>query len=52
MMGNKLVGDFFLRECLLEDITSFIIYYMDLGLVSRSFECVKDFLDSFVDACA
>ena len=52
MRGNKLVGDLLLQEGLLEDITSFIIYYMELGLVSISCECVKDFLDPFVDACA
>ena len=52
MRGNELVGDIFLKEVLLEEITSFIIYYMDIGLVYSSFECVKDFLDPFVDACA
>ena len=52
MRGNKLVGDPLLEEGLLEEVTSFIIYYMELGLVSISCECVKDFLDPFVDACA
>ena len=52
MRGNKLVGDLLLKEGFLEDITSFIIYYMELGLVSRSCECVKEFWDPFVYACA
>ena len=52
MRGNKLVGDILLKEGLLEEITSFIIYYMDFGLVSSSCECVKEFLETFVDACA
>ena len=52
MRGNKLVGDLLLEEGLLEEVTSFIIYYMELGLVSSSCECVKEFLDPFVDACA
>ena len=49
MRGNKLVGDILLKEGILEDITSFIIHYMELGHVSSSCECVKDFLDPFVD---
>ena len=52
MRGNKLVGDILLKEGLLEEITSFIIYYMELGLVSSSCECVKEVLDPFLDACA
>ena len=52
IQGNKLVGDLSLKEGLLEEITSFIIYYMELGLVSSSCEYVKEFLDPFVDACA
>ena len=44
MRGNKLVGDILLEEGLLEEITSFVIYYMELGLVPSSCECVKDFL--------
>ena len=49
MGGNKLVGDLLLKESILEYITSFIIHYMELGHVSSSCECVKDFLDPFVD---
>ena len=52
MWRNKLLGDLFLRKGLLEDNTSFIIYYMEPGLVSSSCECVKEFLDPFVDVCA
>ena len=52
MWGNKLLGYLLLKEDLLEDITSFIIDIMDIGHVASSCECVKDFLDSFVDACA
>ena len=51
MRGNKLVGYLSLTEGLLEKITSFIINYMDIGLVCSSCECVKEFLDPFVDAC-
>ena len=47
MRRNKLVGYLFLKEGLLEEITGFIIYYMELGLVSSSCECVKEFLDPF-----
>ena len=47
-----MIGDISLKEGLLEEITSFIIYYMELGIVSSSYECVKEFLDPFVDACA
>ena len=50
--GNKLVIDILLKECLLEDIKSFIFQYLELGLVSRSCECIKEFLDPFVDVCA
>ena len=50
--GVKLLRGIYLKEGLLEEITSFIIYYMELGLVSSSCECVKEFLDLFVDACA
>ena len=52
MRENKLVGDISLKEGLLEDITIFIIYYMELGLVSSICECVKEFFETFVDACA
>ena len=52
MRWNKLVGDIFLKEGLLEEITSFIIHYLELGLVSSSCECVKEFLEPFVDPCA
>ena len=52
MRGNKLVGDLLLKEGIIEDIKSFIIHYMKLGIVSSSSECVKEFLDPFVDACA
>ena len=52
MWGYKLVGDLSLKEGLLEDITSFVIYYMELGLVPSICECVKDFLDTFVNGCA
>ena len=45
MRGNNLVGDIFLKEGLLEEITSFVIYYIELGSVSTSCECVKEFLD-------
>ena len=51
MQGNKLVGDIFLEEVIFEDITSFIIHYLDIGLVSSSCECVKDFFNPVVDAC-
>ena len=51
MRGNKLVGYLSLKESLLEDITGLIIYYMKLGIVSRSCECVKEFLNPFVDVC-
>ena len=43
MRENKLLGDLLLKEGILEDITSFIIHYMESGHVSRSCECVKDF---------
>ena len=51
MRGGNLVGYLFLKEGLLEDITSFIICYMVLGILSSSCEFVKEFLDSFVDTC-
>ena len=51
MQGNKMVGYFSLMEGILEEITSFIIYYTELGLVYISCDCVKEFLDPFVDAC-
>ena len=50
--GEQAVGDILLKKGLLEEITSFIIYYMDLGIVSRSCENVKEFLNPFVDACS
>ena len=50
--GDKLVEYLFLKEGLLEEITSLIIYYMGLGLVYSSCECVKEFLDHFIDVCA
>ena len=50
MWGNNLVGDLLLKDGLLENITSFIIYYMELGIVYISCDCVKEFLDPFVDA--
>ena len=49
---GDLVGDILLKEGLLEKITSFIIYYMELGLMSSSCEYVKEFLDLFFYACA
>ena len=52
MRGNKLVGYILLKEGILEDITSFIMHYMELGHVFSSCECVKEFLDPFVDVCA
>ena len=52
MRGKNIVGHIFLNQDILEDITGFIIHYMELGHVSSSCECVKDFLDPFVDACA
>ena len=50
--GEKLVGYLLLKEGLIEEITVFIIHYMEIGLVSRIFEYVKEFLDPFFDACA
>ena len=38
MWGDKLLRGIYLKEGLLEEITSFIIYYMELGIVSRSCE--------------
>ena len=52
MRGNKLVGDILFKEGLLEEITSFAIYYMDVGLVSNSCECVKAFWEPYFYACA
>ena len=51
MRGQKLVEDLLIKEGIIKEITRFIIYYMELGLVSTSCEFVKDFLDPFVDAC-
>ena len=51
MWGNKLVGDISLKGSILEDITGFVIRYMELGIVSSSWECVKEFSDPFVYAC-
>ena len=50
--GNKLVGYIFIKDGILEDITSCIIYYMDIGIIYSSCECVKEFLVPFVYACA
>ena len=52
MRGNKLVGDIYLEEGLFDDITGFIIHYMDLGIMSSSCEYVNKFFYPFVDACA
>ena len=52
MQGNKLVGDLLLKEGIIEDVKSFIIHYMELGIVFSSCELVKEFLDSFVDTFA
>ena len=52
MQENNMIGDISIKEDILEYITSFIINFIELGLVSSSCECVKDFLDPFVDACA
>ena len=52
MWGNKLVGDISLKGGILEDITGFVIRYMELGIVSSSCEYVREFFDPFVDACA
>ena len=51
MRRHKLVEDLLIKEGILKEITRFIIYYMELGLVSTSCEFVKEFLDPFVDAC-
>ena len=51
MRGNKLVGDLFLGKGLLEEITRFIVNYLDIGILTSSSECVQEFLDSFGDAC-
>ena len=48
MWGNNMVRD----EGLFEEITSFIIHDLELGIVSRNCECVKEFLDAFVSTCA
>ena len=50
--GNKLVRDLYIKEGILEELTSFIIHDLELGIVSSSCECVKDVLGPFVDACA
>ena len=52
MWGNKLVIYLLIKSGLLEEITSFISHDLELGLVSSSFDYVKEFLDPFVDACA
>ena len=51
MRGNKLVGDLLLKEGIIEDVKSFIIHYMEFGIVYIICECYKEFLDPFVDAC-
>ena len=40
MRGNKLVRDIFLKEDILEYITSFIIHDLDIGLMTSSCEYV------------
>ena len=49
MGGNNMVGYLLLKNGILEEITSFIVYYMKLGILPSSCECVKEFLDPFVD---
>ena len=43
LRGNILVGDLLLKESLLEVIISCIIHYIELGIVTRSCDCVKEF---------
>ena len=40
MWGNKLVRYIFLKECILDDITSFTIHDVELGRVTSSCEYV------------
>ena len=52
MWGNKLVRDIFLKEGLLEDITSIIVHDMELGRVTSRCEYVQEFWYTFLGACA
>ena len=52
MRGDKLVRDIFLEKGIIEDITSFGVHDLDIGLVTISHERVQDVLDTFIDACA
>ena len=38
--GNNLLNDLFIREGLLEDITSFIVHDLELGIVTINCEYV------------
>ena len=41
VLGDKLVRDIFLEKDLLEDITSFFVYNLDIMLETGSCECVQ-----------
>ena len=43
MRGNKVVGDISLKEGIIEEIISFIIYYMETGIVSRCLSVSRSF---------
>ena len=50
MRGGNMVRGIFLEKGILEEITSFIVHDLEIGIVTSSCERVQEFLDTFGDS--